>query len=93
MEREPRPVTAQEVKQDIDGILDRVIRQGEAFDVFVGGERIATIGPASGKGTAKKSFLELWDTRPRLEPGDADEWLEELEVARKSTTLPPPAWD
>ena len=93
MSSSAKTITATEASRNFSDLLNRVQYRGEEFHITRGKDVVATISPAPAKAKTLGDLMEAIKNGPRLDPGDADAWLKEIDELRKQTPLPPSPWD
>ena len=80
----PIAVTATEFTRGISDYLSQVQYRGQVFDISRGKKVVARISPSAAVAGFPITQLDDWLAQaPRLDAGDADDWLGELKAQRK----------
>jgi prevent-host-death family protein len=93
MEDEPRSVTAEDASRAFTDILSRVEAEGAPVEIVRDGKVVARLVPVMGKVKTLGELIEAMKTWPKLEPGDGDDWIREIEELRRQSPMPPSPWD
>jgi antitoxin (DNA-binding transcriptional repressor) of toxin-antitoxin stability system len=86
-------ISVTEAARNFSDVINRVYYQGQTYLLTRGGVVVAQLATV-GKTLSAKELIVRWEARPRLDPGDAADWEQDL-VELKATVAKPEGsvWD
>lgn len=92
-EKSTRSITATEAARNFSDLLNQVRYRSIEFDIVRGKEVVARVVPAKvPSGLPVARLNELFRALPRLDEGDADEFMNDVRAARSRLTNDSSAW-
>jgi hypothetical protein len=79
-------LTVTEAARNLSDMVNRAYYQGHSFVLARGKIKVAQLSPV--KTLPSAELARRWADRPRLAPGDAEAWEEELAAASADMALP-----
>lgn len=88
-----RKVSVTEASRHFADLVNRTYYRGESTMLVRSGEPVARVVPVGGASLLGRDWLGRWESRPRLDPDDADEFAATLEASRAKLEAPEVGWD